>query len=149
MIPREDRTPVERIQYVAFQLDVMATGAPPQGSLSKMLAEMASDLNVALAALGYKTAESPRQGAARALSKFGIYGVKPLFLSLVIEGHPEIGYAIEHGSADWADDLTAKEILKYAMCDMLGLTETEFDRQWRANDTGLISRFMRANERWI
>lgn len=143
-----DKTPVEKIQFVAHQLTVMAAGAPPQGGLAGMLKTMAIDLNSALAALGHRTGESVHDGMARSLSQHGVYGVNPLFLGVTYEGHPDIAYLIQEGH-DWADPAVVDKVIEYCFRDMLGISYDHFRTQWNVNRTGLISRFMKANEVWI
>ena len=135
---------VDKIQAAAMKLGIMSSVG--SGGLAEALGELARDLNLALAAIGETTAESPRQGMARALEQHGVLNVNPLFLGVTYEGHPEISYALEDW--DWADAEVHEKVLAAVVKDMLGIGGLQYEQALNGNPVQLMRAFWAAHEVW-
>lgn len=138
---------VTAIQRVALQLSVMAHVTTGQG-LAAELRTMSNNLDKALRELGAQTVESPLGGATRALELVGIVGVNRVFLGVVLEDHPEIKHLADEW--DWSDTEVRDKIAQHVVCDMLGLSSTQYEQAIHDDKSReeLTKRFWETHEKW-
>lgn len=138
---------VAEIQHVAMQLSVMAHVTDGAG-LAAELRTMSNNLDKALRELGASTVESPIDGATRALESVGMFGVNRIFLGVVLEDHPDIKHAADEW--DWSDTEVRDKIAEHVICDMLGLSRTQYEQAIHDDESHkrLIQRFWDSHEKW-
>jgi DNA-binding CsgD family transcriptional regulator len=138
---------VAAIQTVAMQLATMAHVIDGAG-LAAELRTMSNNLDKALRELGASTVESPLDGATRALEHIGMYGVNRVFLGVVLEDHPEIKHLADEW--DWSDTEVRDKIAQHVVCDMLGLSRTQYEQAIHDDEsqTRLMQRFWETHEKW-
>ncbi len=138
---------VAAIQRVAMQLATMAHVTNGQG-LAAELRSMSNNLDKALRDLGAQTVESPLDGATRALESVGMFGVNRIFLGVVLEDHPEVKHLADEW--DWSDTEVRDKIAQHVVCDMLGLSRTQYEQAIHDDESSdlLMRRFWEAHEKW-
>jgi DNA-binding CsgD family transcriptional regulator len=135
------------IQTVAMQLATMAHVTPGNG-LARELRTMSNNLDRALRELGASTVESPVDGATRALEHVGMFGVNRTFLGIVLEDHPEVKHAADEW--DWSDTEVRDKIAQHVVCDMLGLSRTQYEQAIHDDESHerLMQRFWDTHKKW-
>jgi DNA-binding CsgD family transcriptional regulator len=138
---------IAKIQQVAMQLATMAHVTDGQG-LADTLRGMSNDLDAALKDMGATPVESPLDGATRALEHVGLRGVNRVFLGVVLEDHPEIKHLADEW--DWLDTEVRDKIAQHVVCDMLGLTATQYGQAIRDDHAriALMERFWATHQKW-
>jgi len=136
---------VQGLRTVSSKLRTMSHVTDGQG-LAAELRAMAEDLDAALRALGQQPAESPLDGAERALRMVGIRGVNRVFLGVVLEDHPEVKQLADEW--DWSDTEVRDKITQHVIRDMLGLSSYQYETAVRANPQKLFQDFWAAHEKW-
>lgn len=141
-------TVIDALQDVAFQLLRRAGMTESLGSPAQDLRAMAARLDATLRELGSPRAESPLDGAVRGLETVGLFGINRVFLGVVLEDHPEIKHAADE--SDWSEPEVRDKIAKHVVCDMLGLSHTQYEQAIYSDQSrdALMKDFWAAHQKW-